>query len=127
MKRRIWSLDDARAALADVIEFTEAAVRKSGAIAQQLQESILPENEQEAREEELQSILNRWAAEVMELGADVKGLWLVDFDNGEGYWCWKFGEDGIYFEHTYEAGFSGRRPIDEGSSPDERTSEWRSG
>ena len=113
MKRRIWSLADARAALPGIIEFTESAVRRSGAIAQQLEGTIIPENEQEEREDELQTILNRWAADVMELGADVKGLWLVDFDNGGGYWCWKFGEDGIYFEHTYESGIQGRRPIDE--------------
>lgn len=120
MKRRIWSLEDARAVMPRVIEITEAAVRKSGVIAQLLEGSILPENEQEAHEDELQSILNRWAADVMELGADVKGLWLVDFDNGSGYWCWKFGEDDIYFEHTYDDGFQGRRPIlEEGSSTGE--------
>lgn len=54
----------------------------------------------------------------MEEGAEVKGLWLVDFDNGEGYWCWKFGEDDIYYEHSYEAGFPGRKLI-EGSGDEE--------
>ncbi len=112
MKRRIWSLEEARAVLPQVIEITENSIRQSGVIAKGLEDAILPENEQERREDELQAILNKWAASVMEIGGEVKGLWLVDFDNGQGYWCWKFGEDNILFEHGYETGFQGRRPIE---------------
>lgn len=118
MKRRVWSLEEARSALPRIVEITEEAVRQSGGIVKALEDTIIPENEQEAREEELQAILNRWATTVMEEGAEVKGLWLVDFDNGEGYWCWKFGEDDIYYEHSYEAGFPGRKLI-EGSGDEE--------
>ena len=43
---------------------------------------------------------------------------LVDFpafrDGREVYLCWQEGESGIGFWHEPEAGFSGRRPIDDG-------------
>jgi hypothetical protein len=43
---------------------------------------------------------------------------LVDFpalrDGAEVYLCWQEGEDEIAFWHDPEAGFAGRRPIDDG-------------
>jgi len=27
---------------------------------------------------------------MMRRGLEVKGLWLVDFDNGSGYYCWRY-------------------------------------
>ncbi len=58
--------------------------------------------------EQAQSIVNAWAAEMGALGLDIKGLWLVDFDNGSGYYCWKHPEPSLDYYHTYEEGFSGR-------------------
>jgi len=49
-----------------------------------------------------------WADGVMSLGIDVKGLWLVDFDNGSGYYCWQYPEASLQYFHGYEDGFSGR-------------------
>lgn len=47
-------------------------------------------------------------AEMSALGLDIKGLWLVDFDNGSGYYCWKHPEPSLDYYHTYEEGFGGR-------------------
>jgi hypothetical protein len=58
--------------------------------------------------EQAQSIVNAWAAEMTSLGLDIKGLWLVDFDNGSGYYCWKHPEPTLDYYHTYEEGFGGR-------------------
>lgn len=63
-------------------------------------------------EQRIQSELRNWAAELNDLGVDVKGLWLADFDSGDGYYyCWKLGETDIEYFHRYETGFAGRRPI----------------
>ena len=59
----------------------------------------------------IQHIVNGWADEVRALGVEVKGLWLVDFDNGEGYYCWKYPEDTVGHYHGYEEGFAGRISI----------------
>ncbi len=60
------------------------------------------------RREQAQSIVNAWAKEMNGLGLEIKGLWLVDFDNGSGYYCWKHPEPSLDYYHTYEEGFGGR-------------------
>ena len=57
---------------------------------------------------EQQRVVGRWAESVMELGIDVKGIWLVDFDNGSGYYCWQYPEESLQYFHGYEEGFGGR-------------------
>ena len=58
--------------------------------------------------EQAQSIVNAWSTDIRALGLDIKGLWLVDFDNGSGYYCWKHPEPTLDYYHTYEEGFEGR-------------------
>ncbi len=55
--------------------------------------------------------MSRWAREMEALGLEVKGLWLVDFDTGGGYYCWKWPEQGLEYYHGYEEGFGGRTRI----------------
>jgi hypothetical protein len=59
----------------------------------------------------LRDVVSGWAAEVQALGLHAKGLWLVDFDNGEGYYCWSYPEPAITHYHGYEEGFAGRISI----------------
>ncbi len=63
-------------------------------------------------EQHMNELLQEWASALNALGVDVKGLWLADFDSGDGYYfCWKLGEADIEHFHRYETGFAGRRPI----------------
>jgi len=69
------------------------------------------ENAEESRERlerEAAGILAEWARDIEALGIEVKGPWLVDFDSGGGYFCWKWPEESLEFFHGYEEGFSGR-------------------
>jgi Uncharacterized conserved protein (DUF2203) len=56
-------------------------------------------------------VIAEWAESLMALGLEIKGLWLVDFDNGSGYYCWRYPEPALRFFHSYEDGFGGRMPI----------------
>jgi len=56
-------------------------------------------------------VVNEWASALIALGLEVKGLWLVDFDNGSGYYCWQYPELGLQYFHSYQDGFSGRMRI----------------
>ena len=111
MSRPIFSLDDARALLPRVRQLTAEAVLRAEALAEELRR--VPERDPaHARlSAALQDIVNGWADEVRALGIEVKGLWLVDFDNGEGFYCWKYPEDTIGHYHGYEEGFAGRMSI----------------
>ncbi len=57
-------------------------------------------------------IVEKWQCKMEKLGAEPKGLWMTDFDNGSGYFCWKFPETEIKFWHGYQDGFSGRIVIE---------------
>lgn len=59
-------------------------------------------------EEQVSTLYGRWSTKIEKLGGKPKGMWLVDFDNGSGYFCWKFPETEILYYHGYQDGFSGR-------------------
>ena len=55
-----------------------------------------------------QNVVAEWAETILSMGAEVKGLWLVDFDSGAGYYCWQHPEPALEYFHGYEEGFAGR-------------------
>lgn len=59
-------------------------------------------------ETKINGIIDKWQIKIEKLGGDPKGLWMADFDNGEGYYCWKYPENEINYWHGYQDGFSGR-------------------
>ena len=71
----------------------------------------LPEKHTEASRDlqtRINAIIEKWQNKLERLGLKPKGLWLADFDNGNGYYCWKFPETKILFHHGYQDGFTGR-------------------
>jgi hypothetical protein len=111
MGERRWTLDAARALLPDVRRRTERAFAEA--------EEHLAERERHPpaspawREAHARAdaAVDRWAREMEALGLEVKGLWLVDFDSGAGFYCWRWPETELAFFHGYEDGFAGRVPI----------------
>ena len=97
-ERRIFTLEEARELLPRVQEITSEAVT---------QFSKLPGDLEEARQE----VVRAWAEELQGMGLEIKGVWLVDFDSGGGYYCWKYPEAGLNHFHAYDEGFSGRLPL----------------
>jgi hypothetical protein len=109
--RRLFSLGDAQQLLPAIKEITAQAVQKSDEIADRLQALAESDPEYSRLNAELNDVVMRWAAEVRALDLEVKGLWLVDFDNGEGYYCWRYPEETVGHYHTYSEGFAGRIKI----------------
>lgn len=64
-------------------------------------------------ENQINILIQRWHVKIKKLGAQPKGLWLVDFDTGDGYFCWKFPEPTLRYWHGYQCGFSNRILIEE--------------
>lgn len=98
--KRVFTLEEARSLLPKVKELTSDAVFKFARLA-----------EDEETEDERQGVVGEWAREILALGAEIKGLWLVDFDSGAGYYCWKYPETSLEYFHGYEEGFAGRLPL----------------
>lgn len=106
---REWTLEGARAVLADVRERTERAVAEAERLVLAREGAGAAES---ARvDAQIQSVIERWAHEMEALGAEVKGVWLVDFDTGSGYYCWRWPETALDHFHGYEEGFAGRTRI----------------
>jgi hypothetical protein len=93
--RRIFTLGEARELLPRVRELTADAVERFGRLPAEL-------------EDERRELVEEWARELEALGLEIKGLWLVDFDSGAGYYCWKYPEPALDHFHGYEEGFAGR-------------------
>jgi hypothetical protein len=63
-------------------------------------------------EREINECVQLWQNKMEKLGIKAKGLWIADFDSGDGYFCWKFPEEQVNFWHQYNNGFGGRQKID---------------
>jgi regulator of sirC expression with transglutaminase-like and TPR domain len=99
-EKRRFTLDEARQILPQVQQITSDAVGR-----------YVQLGSGDESEEERQVIVREWVQQVSSLGVEIKGLWLVDFDSGAGYYCWKYPESALEYFHGYEEGFAGRLPL----------------
>ena len=107
----IFSLDDATRLLPEVKHLTADAVRQAEMLAVQLRGLPEDDPEHESLSAALQRVVEGWVGAVRSLGLEAKGPWLVDFDNGCGYYCWCYPEATIAHYHDYDEGFAGRTRI----------------
>ncbi|MEO6259396.1 MAG: DUF2203 family protein [Thermoanaerobaculia bacterium] len=96
--KKLFTYEEAAALLPGVQELTQLAVEELDA---------LPDGATEDHER----LVTRWAETVIAMGIEVKGLWLIDFDNGSGYYCWHYPEESLQYFHGYDEGFGGRVPL----------------
>jgi len=110
---RVFTLEEARAILPQVQAVTRPVFELASSMAEELQasEDAQDETRVEELQERLEALMESWAEAVRLMGPDVKGPWLVDFDSGDGYWCWAFPEEGLDHWHSYEGGFGSRIPV----------------
>ena len=106
---RSWSLATARAVISEVRRLTAAAVDAVEVLeAQRGEVGSGHAAGKAALEQELSRAISAWVRAMEALGVEVKGRWLIDFDNGRGYYCWRWPEEGLDYFHGYDEGFAGR-------------------
>ena len=104
--QRTFTFEEARALLPEVREKTRLAVEALSSITVSGDDG--PEDVEARAEKAVAETLTAWASEIEELGIVVKGPWLVDFDSGAGYYCWRWPEESLAFFHGYDEGFAAR-------------------
>lgn len=110
---RIFTLVEARDLFPLVRKITAQSHAELEPVKRRLENMLSTDPRIKSVEREYESVVKRWVSKMERLGLVVKGLWLVDFDTGDGYLCWKFPELKLGHYHDYSSGFSGRRPLQE--------------
>jgi hypothetical protein len=106
---RVFSLEQAQSLVPLIRRITRAAFEQ---IERRLPQLTHAEGaKREELEGEVHAIFDAWQEKLRRLGGVTKGMWLVDFDNGEGYYCWRYPETEIAHFHGYKEGFLGRTKL----------------
>lgn len=106
-EKRIFTYEEARELMQQVVEITREAAERVDELLSETGD-LAAEDVPDEVLDEYNVIVDEWARAILDLGVEVKGLWLVDFDSGSGYYCWKYPEPALQYFHGYEEGFKGR-------------------
>mgnify|MGYP000959143599 FL=1 len=111
-RRRVFTLGEATELLPVIRRITDDYNSRVQALINLL-ESVRDRDQARARdiEAKINFIVEEWQTKIEKLGAEGKGLWLVDFDSGTGYYCWKYPEERLEHFHSYTEGFQARVKI----------------
>jgi hypothetical protein len=111
-RRGVFSLEEARSILPVVRRITVEFSAKVELLIARLETLQLNQTDTIcALEKQVNDLIQSWNDKIRKLGAEPRGLWVVDFNSGEGYYCWKHPEIDILYWHSYEDGYSGRKPL----------------
>lgn len=64
-----------------------------------------------AIELQVNELFVQWQTKMTKLGVEGKGMFMVDFDTGVDYLCWKFPETSLEHRHEYTEGMQHRTKI----------------
>ena len=89
-QKKVFTGTEATRLLPVVRRITQEAVGRAEALA--VRYEALPDTHpsRSGLERELNDLILGWAAKIQKLGAEAKGLWLVDFDHGDRALGWRY-------------------------------------
>jgi hypothetical protein len=88
--------------------YTEEAYQETETLAAKLPNFQKNSAQYRAIAQQYDYIVAKWVERVHRVGGLAKGLWLVDFDTGNGYLCWVYPEERVEHFHSYDSGFKSR-------------------
>lgn len=109
---KIFTLEEANRVLPTVIDLTQETQQRIESL-----RNLLRNEPEDSSPEELKAegktILNEWARLILELGAQPKGVFTVDFRTPDPnvLWCWTPGEEEITHRHYAWESFEDRISI----------------
>ncbi|MCB0404211.1 MAG: DUF2203 domain-containing protein [Bdellovibrionales bacterium] len=109
-QKRFFTLNDARQILPVIRRITRKAHDEVRCLGAQIN-AVEDASRKKDLEEAVYRVFKSWHQKITRLGCEAKGMWLVDFDSGQGFYCWRFPESGINHFHGYDEGYRGRVEI----------------
>lgn len=110
-----FTLKEANLMVRNVAELTADVVHQLDSIRQRHKSDIEASGSAvpESILKEVEKALSEWSQQVMELGAQPKGYFTVDFQSldPELLYCWTYGEEKIEYIHKVWENFSHRQPL----------------
>jgi hypothetical protein len=116
LRPRQFTEEEAETLLPAVKRITAQAALEAEKITEQLR--FIPRDEPifNRLSSELDLVIRRWAIKVSKLGLKPSGIWIVDFDAGEGLYTWRLGDEHVSYFSARTAR-SEENPLEQ-SSPD---------
>jgi hypothetical protein len=108
-RKRVFSIIEARQLLPIIRRVTDEANLRIRSLVSKL-EAVKDHDPEKSKiyEDQINVHVSEWQTKIAKLGVEGKGLWLVDFDCGTGYYCWKYPEEKLEHFHGYTEGFQAR-------------------
>lgn len=109
--RRTFSQQEAESLLPIVRRITERVAIRVSEMKEQLR--FVPHDEPMHKRllSDIELEVRRWAIKVSKLGCEPRGIWLVDFDAGNGWFSWRLGDERLAFFHSHEYPMSNADPL----------------
>ncbi len=114
-RRSVFNLSEARAVLPVVSRLTKQYSERVQNLIKEIESLKAESPRADILESEAGRLIQEWQSKIQKLGGLPKGMWIVDFDSGDGYFCWKFPEKSIQYWHHYRDGFTKRVVLPETS------------
>lgn len=120
---RFFTVEEARAILPIVYRITEGYSMRVHELIDKIEKLSGSDTAAAILEIETQvnNLISQWQLKLQKLGAQPKGLWIADFDSGDGYFCWKYPETQLEYWHAYSDGFTKRVHISKRPKPPPKT------
>lgn len=101
--RRTFSKEEAEGLLPVVRRITEGVSEEVLALQDEIRYVPHTEPLYKRLYSQIELAVRRWAIKISKLGCEPRGIWLVDFDAGDGWFTWRLGDEKLAFFHSHEA------------------------
>jgi len=108
LKDKLFNLKEAQELLELVQTVTEIQHGQLAPVQDRLNKMLANDPRRKVYESEYERIVDQWRTKIQLLGAHVSGLWMVEFDVGEGCLAWRYPELSLNYFQARGASFSER-------------------
>jgi len=112
LKDKLFDLAEARDLFSLVQSITATHQAELAPLQVRLNKMLSNDPRRNSIEREYQNVVSQWRTKMQHIGVHVSGLWLVEFNLGDGFLCWRYPELSLRYFRTNDQSFSQRMKID---------------